>query len=338
MPRGYIRLRGSANICNHAETNDFLFRTGLWNKEHGPLCASGGEACNRLLNLPTDRDRKAGTDGPQIGPCPYKNEKNDFPPTSASMQRIAAILLISVLLACKSRSKLTEKTIYFEDSSGTSGKPMMARQAAYTVKPGDMLSIKIGALNKAFTKDFLLDNSEPGGSTVYSVDAQGNIKLPQLGKTALAGLTLPMAEAALEARLEELIKGPVVQISLLNFRVQVLGEVNKPGNLKVPDGNIDVLEAIGQSGDLTVYGRRENVLVVRTEKDSTKSFGRIDLTKRDLFRSSYFQLKQGDIVYVEPKKEKLLATDFAREERYRQYGLLLGAISALAIIVNLFRR
>ncbi|MFP5042065.1 polysaccharide biosynthesis/export family protein [Parasediminibacterium sp. JCM 36343] len=227
--------------------------------------------------------------------------------------------------------------VYFEDSTSNKN-AIKSIEENYIIEPGDILSIKISTLNKLYAKDFLFDNTEIGNAGGYVLDEDGYVKLPQLDKIKLSGLTIPNAEAAIENKLKEYVKDPVAQVRLQNFKVHVLGEVSKPGTIRVSDGKINLIEAISQSGDLTIFAKRDNILVVRTNKDSTKQFGRVDITKRNFFESPFYNLKQGDVVYVEFKKEKLLANDVVQNNRYRDYSLLMAAISTVAILVNIFKR
>ena len=227
--------------------------------------------------------------------------------------------------------------IYFEDSTSNSS-VVKSKEIGYILEPGDILSVKISSLNKAYAKDFLFDNTEIGTVQGYTLDEEGNLRLPQLDKIKLSELTIAKAETRIEEKLREYVKDPVVQIKLLNFKVHILGEVNKPGTLNVVDGKINLVEAISQCGDLTIFAKRDNITVVRTAKDSSKVFGRVDLTKRNVFSSPFFNLKQGDVVYVEFKREKLLANDVVQNNRYRDYSFLMTCISTLALLYNLFKR
>lgn len=133
----------------------------------------------------------------------------------------------------------------------------------------------------------------------YMVDSTGCINFPVLGKIQLAGKTKAEAIAYLEGRISASVKDPVVTINFLNFTVNVLGEVTRPGKIRVESERITVLEAIAQAGDLTPYGKRNTVKVVR-EQDGQLQFGTLDLNAPDIFRSPFYYLQQNDIVYVEP--------------------------------------
>jgi len=138
----------------------------------------------------------------------------------------------------------------------------------------------------------------------YTVDADGDIVLPMLGKIHVAGLTRLQAIEKIRSELEQYIKDPGVNISFNNFRVSVLGEVAQPGSFTLPSERVTVLEALGMAGDMTIRGLRENVLLVR-EKDGVKSMHRLDLTKKSILNSPYYYLAQNDVIYVEPNKAQM---------------------------------
>ena len=154
----------------------------------------------------------------------------------------------------------------------------------------------------------------------------GNIEFPILGTIALGGLTETEAIAKMKSLLQDHIKDAVVTIRLLNFKVSVLGEVQKPGTYRIASERITLLEALGMSGDLTIYGNRSNVLVIR-EKNGTKTMERVDLTKSDFLNSTAYYLSQNDVVYVEPNKTKINSSAVGPN--------LTLAISALSLIVTI---
>lgn len=234
----------------------------------------------------------------------------------------------------------------------------------YKLQAGDRLNIFITALNPLTAVPFNIvpsplnaqlqgsasdDITIPGGSTssasamtagsagFYYVDADGNIKFPQLGDIPVVGLTTKEVEKALEKKLTEYIKGPTALVTVTNFRINVLGEVTHPGIILVPNAHINILEAIAESGDLTVYGQRQNIMVIR-EKDGKREIGRMDLSSNDIFTSPFFQLQQGDVVYVEANnKSKAYNTDASETEKFRITSLILTGIAAIAVMITALR-
>src|SRR5680860_76069 len=137
------------------------------------------------------------------------------------------------------------------------------------------------------------------------VDKNGEINFPVLGKVKLGGLSKPQAMEEMTHRLSEYIKDPIVNIRFMNFRITVIGEVNEPSTFTVVTERINILEALGLAGDMTPFGKRENVLIIR-EKDGVRSAKRFNLNKKDILSSPYYYLQQNDIIYVEPDKIKAI--------------------------------
>ncbi len=128
----------------------------------------------------------------------------------------------------------------------------------------------------------------------YLIDSLGNLSLPIIGEIHLGGLNRMEGSELIIEKLEDYLNNPTVQISILNFKVTVLGDVNAPGTFKIPNERITILEAIGLAGDLNITGNRKNVMVIRNDRGIEKTY-RIDLTSHDVFSSSVYYLKQNDI-------------------------------------------
>ena len=161
----------------------------------------------------------------------------------------------------------------------------------------------------------------------HLVKADGSINFPVIGKFQVAGLTTNELTTKLASVLEVFIKKPVINIQLLNFKVTVLGEVNKPVSYAVANGRITILEAIGLAGDLTIYGKRKTVSLIR-EKEGKRTFVTIDLTNKALFNSPYYYLAQNDVIYVEPNKAKINGSAVGANS-----GVIVSSISILISII-----
>ena len=228
----------------------------------------------------------------------------------------------------------------------------VAQQAALEnpirLQPDDIISISVQGVDPVTSAPFnlggmpIIGNSGVGNNSLataavtsptYLIDAQGEINLPFLGSIKVAGWTTLQARDSLTARLEYYLKKPIVNLRLVNFKFTVLGEVASAGSYTIPNERINILEALGMAGDLTNYGDREKVLVIR-EKDGKRNFGYINLHQRDLFQSPYFYLRQNDMVYVEPMKAKIGTTTDA-STKFLQYAFPI--ISIISIIVSLTR-
>jgi polysaccharide export outer membrane protein len=139
---------------------------------------------------------------------------------------------------------------------------------------------------------------------LYLVDAQGTIDFPVLGKLKVSGLTRSETLKMLQDKIAVYIKNPIVNLRVMNFKISVQGEVNLPGSYPVASERITLIEALTMAKDLTIYGKRNNILVIR-EIDGVKSYNRVDITKADFINSPFYYLAQNDVVYVEPNKNKI---------------------------------
>ena len=183
----------------------------------------------------------------------------------------------------------------------------------------------------------LASSSPAGGSPGaggYLVDEKGNIQMQQIGVIHVDSLSRSQLKDTLEARLKEFLSNPYVTIRFLNYRFTMLGEVNHPGIYNMPAEHVNLFEALGLGGDLTFYGRRDNILVVR-ETNGKREYGRMDLTKPEIVLSPYFNLKPNDVVYVEANKKKIAASD---QSVLRNVTIVTSVVSVLALLVTIFRR
>jgi len=138
-------------------------------------------------------------------------------------------------------------------------------------------------------------------SAGYLVDNEGLIDFPVLGKISVGGQTIRQAKETISGKLKDYIKDPVVEVRIVNYKVTMLGEVNRPGPIIAANHKINIVEAVAAAGDIPLTGKKENVLVIR-DNNGKKEFARLNLNSRDVFNSPYYFLKQNDIVYVEPNK------------------------------------
>ena len=163
------------------------------------------------------------------------------------------------------------------------------------------------------------------------VDNQGNINFPVLGEIHVGGLTKLEIENLIIDKLKVYLKeAPLVTVRIVNYRISVLGEVNGPGSFVVSNEKINLLEALAMAGDLTIYGMRDNVKLIRTGQDNKQEIITLDLNKAETVLSPYYQLQQNDIIYVTPNKTKAKNSDIGAGT-----GLWFSGISILMSITNL---
>lgn len=131
----------------------------------------------------------------------------------------------------------------------------------------------------------------------YEINQAGEVQMPVIGKIKLGGLKMSESIELINKKLEPYLKNPIVNIRLINYRITVLGEVKNPGSFSISNGRISVLEALGMAGDISPYGNRKNILIIR-ENNGKLEFGQLDLSSNKVFFSPYYYLQQNDVVYV----------------------------------------
>jgi polysaccharide export outer membrane protein len=187
------------------------------------------------------------------------------------------------------------------------------------IQPGDLLTITVSALNAASAAPY----NFPAGTKGATVDQEGNIAFPQLGTLKVSGLTRTQFRNLLISRLKTYLTDPVVTVDFVNFKITVLGEVVRPGTITVSDGKINLLEALAQAGDITEYGKKNQVEIIR-EVNGKREFGWVNLLSTSAFTTPYYRLRQNDIVYVHSIEDKPNASQVRND---RRIGLLATIVS-----------
>ncbi|MFD2570781.1 polysaccharide biosynthesis/export family protein [Spirosoma soli] len=245
-------------------------------------------------------------------------------------------------------SCVSSKELVLYQKQGT-GKDTVALAPRYipTIKAGDVLSVQVSSLSPeatAFFNPYTTISAMSGAgvqqptSTTplpytpgYLVNEAGQIELPLVGKQTVQGLTNTQAAAQIRQKLLDFLKEPTVNVRNLNFQIAVTGEVARPSLFSIPNEQITLPAALGLAGDITIYGQRTNILVIR-EENGQRTFNRIDLTKRDVFQSPFYYLHPNDVVYVEPGKARIANAD----RTYQVLPIVLSALSFIAIVVSRF--
>lgn len=222
-----------------------------------------------------------------------------------------AILLIA-LSSCTTAKKLK----YFQDLP-ENDKMNEIGQAQFTepvIQADDILSINVntteadaGQIINARNGVNLTAGINSATGTVgvgagYLVDKDGIVEIPIVGKVKLSGLTTQAAKEAVRTAAKRYFKDPIVDVRFANFKVTVLGEVNHPASYFLPNERVTILDAIGYAGDMTIYGKRNNVLIMRKDTQGKNYTVNVDMTRKDIINSPNFYLKQNDVVYVEPRR------------------------------------
>ncbi|MDH6534543.1 polysaccharide export protein [Parabacteroides sp. 52] len=173
----------------------------------------------------------------------------------------------------------------------------------------------------------------------YAVDANGDINYPVLGKIHVQGLTKHELEDQLKKDISQYIEDPIVKVQIVNFKVTVLGEVNRPGPISIKTDRISILDALGHVGDLTINARRDNIMILR-DNNGKKEVGFIDITDPALFASPFYYLKQNDAIYVTPNKAKIRNARYSQAQQYNitVFSSILSAVSVITTVILAIRK
>jgi len=223
--------------------------------------------------------------------------------------------LTFIFFSCQTSKQLT----YFKDLSDTTAIQAIptAKAPPLYLQADDQVQLSISSPSAEASSFFNLMAANPNPSTapvgtqvtqsfinLYTVSNEGHITLPVLGDIQAAGLTLEQLRQQVVISLKPYLTNPIVSTRLTNFKVTVIGEVNKPYTVPVNGEKINVLEAIGAAGDMTIYGARKKVKVIRKLPDGNTEIARLDFNSSKIFQSPYFNLRQNDVVYIQPNRNK----------------------------------
>mgnify|MGYP003600732893 CR=1 FL=1 len=229
--------------------------------------------------------------------------------------------LLLVVVSCKTNQDID----YMKNIEDVAIKTSI-REYSSTIQPSDQLVIAVLAKDNEVAKPF---NQYP----TYIVDSKGNIDFTILGTLNTTNKTLDQFKEELKEKLRKYIKDPGVNITTANYKVTVLGEVNRTGTFPIQDGQpTTILNVIGLAGDLTIYGQRKNVLLIRNvDGETTKHY--IDLTDAEFINSPYYYVRQNDVIYVSPNKARKSGSSYGP-----QAGIWISVASILIGVLALIFR
>lgn len=220
-------------------------------------------------------------------------------------------ILLIILGSCASRDKMR----YYKGIEEAANADSISYNPV--LKQDDLLSIIVSSPSAEATANFNVMSYGVGNTggvpgevaeqptyLAYLIDNQGYIDFPVLGPLKLGGLTRSAALSMIKTKLKNYIKDPFVTMRILNFKVSVQGEVLRPGTYPINSERITLPEALAMAGDLSIFGRRDNILIIR-ENEGKKTYNFVDITKADFINSDFYYLSQNDMVYVEPNKVKM---------------------------------
>ncbi len=223
------------------------------------------------------------------------------------------LLIISVLctLICTSCTS-TKDIAYFQNAQDTTYNKQVLGIIEAPLQKNDIVDIIISSSSKEASADFnkAIGAGDIGASKGYLINVDGNLQLPMLGNISAAGLTKKQLTEKITNTIlaKGLLLNPIVEIRHLNFEITVMGEVAKPSVITVPSEHISFVKALSLAGDLTIYGKRDNILLIR-EEDGVRKTRHINLNSSDFLNSEYYYLKPNDLIYVEPNKSKVFSSN-----------------------------
>lgn len=258
---------------------------------------------------------------------------------------IASLVILLTTAACNPSKNI----IYFQDVTNASYDAVNS-DYSITVQPKDMLAITVSCKDPdlavmfnlptvSYTRNSEIVNGASQQQLAYVVDMNGDINFPVLGKIHVAGLSRWQVQEKIKTEIKnrKLLKDLVVTVEFRNFKISILGEVNKPGSYRIEGDKVTILEALSMAGDLTIYGQRDEIYVIR-EEDNERTTYKVDLRSTDLFKSPVYYLKQNDIVYVQPNKVRA-GQSTINENNAKSVSLWISVASLLAslgvLIVNI---
>lgn len=248
------------------------------------------------------------------------------------------MLLLLLLAACQSYKKVP----YFQDLEVNN--QVMQQNELYDAKimPKDLLTIVVSCTSPELAVPFNLIIATPVNSNLtntttqpvlqqYLVDNDGKIDFPVLGELHIGGLTKKQAEQMIVDKLMPYMKEtPIVTVRMVNYKISVIGEVARPGTFTISNEKVNLLEALAMAGDMTVYGLRDNVKLIREDAKGKQEIFTLDLNKADIILSPYYYLQQNDIIYVTPNKAKARNSDIGNST-----SLWFSATSILVSVASL---
>jgi polysaccharide export outer membrane protein len=246
---------------------------------------------------------------------------------------IVILFLYTFSVACVSPKKI----LYFSDiKQDTMGSPpvVVSHTTPYVdpkILPNDILSITVQTIAQNEGNAPMAPNSLGGGKDLYTgflVDKDGYVEVSLIGYVKVGGLTTQEAKEVLKQKAKTYYKEPVVNVRILNFDIQVLGDVGKAGIVTIPSEKASVIDVIAMSGDLQLTAKRKNILLVRTEGDE-KKFVRLDMTSSAIFQSPYYWVRQRDLLYVEPSNYKIQNSD---NSFLRYFGIGSSVVSVISLL------
>lgn len=254
-----------------------------------------------------------------------------------------AILAMAVLVFSSCSTKRSPLT-YFENIDYVAEQPISTTNYNPAIQPDDELLISVNSISPSATAAYNLPLSNPANQALglkttspqmqtYLVDSEGYITMPIIGKLHVAGMTTEQLQQSLVKRISEDVEDPEVLVRLINFTVNVAGEVKTPGPINITRERFSILDALTAAGDLTEFGERNNVLLIR-EEDGKRVAHRLNLNDANLLTSPYFYVRQNDYIYVQPNKIRQDNSKYNQNNAFK-VSVISTIVSACSVVASL---
>jgi len=249
---------------------------------------------------------------------------------------VSIIICYLFATSCVSRQEI----VYFQGIEQLSQSQDRNLGNNLEIQPDDILTIRVSApepeaaipfnLTKTFGSQLGMNSNVE--LETYMVTNEGTIQFPVIGTVEVKGLTNNELAEKIKTAIEDYVKDPIVNVRILNFQISVIGEVSNPGTFNIQDDHVTLTKALAMAGDLTIFGKRENILIMG-EEEGKKTYAYLDLTDANIVNSPHYNLRQNDVVYVEPiatRRQKASSTGIA--------STYLSIASVLASLILLITR
>lgn len=254
---------------------------------------------------------------------------------------VTLFLLILALASCKPK----ENMVYMS-TNHQSEQVNLAKFNSSRIQEGDVLLIQVAALDEIAARPFNLNSmsrsNTDGGSnqearpSEYLVNADGSIHFPVIGRVQVLGLTKEQLKGVIEKRIQPYLSDPLVSVHLKNFNISVLGEVRAPGQKQSYTEKVNIFQALALGGDMTEYGDRTRVKLIRSQQDGADLVVNLDLSDAYIIQSPYYYLQQNDVLYVEPDVNKQVAANTS-PNRALLFQVIGTTISVVTLILAITR-
>ncbi len=263
---------------------------------------------------------------------------------------VLGLMLVSVLHL---QSCITTPPIaYFQSSDSLKFQQLKKIQPTITrIQRNDILAITVGSLNQESNEIMNFANVNPLTTTSYPglqaggqrnqplgylVDSSGHVEIPFVGRLKLLNMTLEEAASVVRTEVEKSLKDPAINVRFLNHKFSILGEVGRPGTYNLLDDRTTLPEALAMAGDLTIYGSRNNIMILR-ENNGIREISKLNLLTQEVFDSPYYYLQNGDLIYIEPIKAKGTFNDQRLQLVPIYTGIATTAVVVLSLLVNILK-